>query len=283
MSETVLAVIQLDNFPQHVANRAAWIARLFGYDLHLLLSDPSLAVLRDSFIVSNEAKEIARSIETAQQQLLDDLKNAVSENGEIQVTTTITHDRPAHDAIIAQALEIEPKVVVKGTQYHSPAERATFAYTDWQLIRKLNAPLWFVKPNDWKDAPVLVAAVDPTHRHDKAGTLDQKIIDFGKSIASKCGGHLILLHTYQRLVEIGTYAKFKFKPVKLPIDELDKNIRAEHRQKLDAAALPNGFWTTCTATYLSRGAIKPLDKVAHTTSTIATARKTTCRSRHDRA
>ncbi|NCF52804.1 universal stress protein [Gammaproteobacteria bacterium] len=239
MSETVLAVIQLDNFPQHVANRAAWIARLFGYDLHLLLSDPSLAVLRDSFIVSNEAKEIARSIETAQQQLLDDLKNAVSENGEIQVTTTITHDRPAHDAIIAQALEIEPKVVVKGTQYHSPAERATFAYTDWQLIRKLNAPLWFVKPNDWKDAPVLVAAVDPTHRHDKAGTLDQKIIDFGKSIASKCGGHLILLHTYQRLVEIGTYAKFKFKPVKLPIDELDKNIRAEHRQKLDALAAAN--------------------------------------------
>jgi len=49
----------------------------------------------------------------------------------------------------------------------------------------------------------------------------------------------MLLHTYQRLVEIGEYAKFKFKPVKLPIDDLDKQIRDRHRQMLDALAKEN--------------------------------------------
>jgi universal stress protein E len=239
MSETVLAVIELDNFPEDVANRAAWIARLYDADLHLLLSDPSLAILRDSFIVSNEAKQIGASIEAAQTQTLDELTAAVSAGDDLQVTSAITHDRPAHDAIIASALDIEPIVVVKGTQYHSPAERATFAYTDWQLIRKLDAPLWFVKPNEWKEMPIFVAAVDPTHQHDKAGELDQRIVKFGQSLASKCDGQLLLLHTYQRLVEIGTYAKFTFKPIKLPIDELDKKIRADHRQKLDALAAAN--------------------------------------------
>jgi universal stress protein E len=34
---------------------------------------------------------------------------------------------------------------------------------------------------------------------------------------------------------------FKFKPVKLKIDELDKKTRAEHRQKLDALARANGI------------------------------------------
>ena len=239
MSETVLAVIELDNFPEDVANRAAWIARLYDADLHLLLSDPSLAILRDSFIVSNEAKQIGASIEAAQTQTLDELTAAVSAGDDLQVTSAITHDRPAHDAIIASALDIEPIVVVKGTQYHSPAERATFAYTDWQLIRKLDAPLWFVKPNEWKEMPIFVAAVDPTHQHDKAGELDQRIVKFGQSLASKCDGQLLLLHTYQRLIEIGTYAKFTFKPIKLPIDELDKKIRADHRQKLDALAAAN--------------------------------------------
>jgi universal stress protein E len=239
MSETVLAVIELDNFPEDVANRAAWIARLYDADLHLLLSDPSLAILRDSFIVSNEAKQIGASIEAAQTQTLDELTAAVSAGDDLQVTSAITHDRPAHDAIIASALDIEPIVVVKGTQYHSPAERATFAYTDWQLIRKLDAPLWFVKPNEWKEMPIFVAAVDPTHQHDKAGELDQRIVKFGQSLASKCDGQLLLLHTYQRLIEIGTYAKFTFKPIKLPIDELDKKIRANHRQKLDALAAAN--------------------------------------------
>ncbi len=48
-----------------------------------------------------------------------------------------------------------------------------------------------------------------------------------------------MLHTYQRLIEIGSYAKLKFKPVRLPIDELDKKIRENHWQKLEALATVN--------------------------------------------
>jgi universal stress protein E len=239
MSNTVLAIIELDNTPEDVARRAAWLARMYDCKLHLLLSDPSLAILRDSFIVSNEAKEVALGIEDAQRRVLADLSETISSDGSLDVTTDISHDRPAHDAIIGRAVDIEPRFVVKGTQYHSAAERATFAYTDWQLIRKLNAPLWFVKPKAWRDKPVIVAAVDPTHQHDKEGKLDQIIVTMGKDVASRCDGQLLLLHTYQRLVEIGTYAKLKFKPVKLPIDELDKKIRKDHREKLEALASAN--------------------------------------------
>ncbi len=203
-----------------------------------MLSDPTMGILRDSFIVSNEAKRIAGSITEAQQKILDDLITSLGPN-DLKISSTISHHRPASDAILAAALEFEPRFVVKGTHYHSAAERATFAETDWRLIRKLQCPLWFAKPDAWKDNPVIVAAVDPTHRHDKEGTLDQKIVDAGKSLAAKCDGELVLLHTYQRLVEIGTYAMFKFKPVRLPIKELDASIKAEHRRLLDALAAAN--------------------------------------------
>lgn len=238
MGETVLAVIELENFPEQVARRAAWLAVQYGLELELMFSDPSLGVLRDSFIVSNQAQLIADDIAAAQQRILDELRETVASSS-LKIRTMISHDRPAADAIIARTIEREPRFVVKGTNYHSPAERATFAYTDWRLIRKLKVPLWLVKPRDLQDKPVIVAAVDPTHRHDKEGTLDQCIVDAGKSLASSCGGRLLLLHTYERLVEIGRHAALTFKPVKLPIEELDGQIRDMHRRQLDALAAAN--------------------------------------------
>ena len=62
MSDIVLAIIELDVFPQDVAKRAAWIAERYGYDLELMFSDPTLGVLRDSYLVSAEAQQIADNI-----------------------------------------------------------------------------------------------------------------------------------------------------------------------------------------------------------------------------
>ena len=241
MSDTVLAIIELDRFPEEVTARAAWLAKLYGCDLHLFLSDPTIGILRHRLTVSNEAKAISEDIAAAQESLLDDLTASIADAGDIAVSKSISHDRPAADAIIAAAIDMEPKLVVKGTHFHSPAERATFADVDWQLIRKLDYPLWLVKQDQWQDSPKIVAAVDPTHAHDATGSLDQRIVEMGKDIAGRSDGKLILLHTYQRLVEIGEYAKFHFKPVKVPIEELDKNIKEEHRRLLDALAETNGI------------------------------------------
>lgn len=240
MSNTVLAIIELDRFPNDVASRAAWIARRFECDLELVLSDPTATVLRDSFIVSNEAQLIADNIKDAQEKILEELA-ASTANHNLAITHTILDDRPAADAIIARALEVGPKFVVKGTEHHSPAERARFTYTDWRLIRKLDFPLWLVKPKEWGEKPLIIAAVDPTHADDKKGTLDQVIVDAGKLLADRCDAELQLLHTYERLVEIGRTAMFSFRPVKLPIDELQKNISAMHRKKLDELAEANGI------------------------------------------
>jgi len=240
MSDTVLAIIELDRFPEEVAARAAWIATHQDCDLELVLCDPTITVLRGNFAISNEAQQIADNIKSAQHRLLDELA-ASSALRQVAVKTTILEDRPAADAIVARSLEVEPRFVVKGTEHHSPAERATFTYTDWRLIRKLDYPLWLVKPHTWKDHAVFVAAVDPTNEHDADAKLDDVIITMAKQVAATCGAELQLLHTYERLVEIGRRAMFSFKPVKLPIEELEANIRNMHRKKLDALAAAHGI------------------------------------------
>ncbi|MDH5502352.1 MAG: universal stress protein, partial [Gammaproteobacteria bacterium] len=82
----------------------------------------------------------------------------------------------------------------------------------------------------------IIAAVDPTHAHDKPAKLDRIIVEHAGRVAAKTGGELHLLHTYHRLTGIGMAATRTFKPIELPIDKLDKKIREEHREKLDALA-----------------------------------------------
>src|SRR5210317_1262314 len=240
MSETVLTIIELDNYPEEVVARASWLAKLMKCDLELLLCDPTTNFLSEVFIISSEVRDLAEDIEEAQANALLKLANTAEEAG-LKVTTHTSHERPVADAIISRAMDLDPMFVVKGTHYHSPAERATFADTDWQLMKKLDFPLWFVKPVAWKDEPLIVAAVDPTHEKDREARLDRLIVETAQSLATVCNGQVELVHTYQRLVEIGSRAMKTFKPVKLPIDELDKKIRDEHRKALDTFARETGI------------------------------------------
>ena len=86
---------------------------------------------------------------------------------------------------------------------------------------------------------MIVAAVDPTHAGDEKATLDQRICDAARKLADVSGGTIHLLHTYQRLEEIGSKAMWAFKPIKLPVDELSEKMRAEHRALLDKLAADN--------------------------------------------
>ena len=238
MNKSILAIIEPDIFPDEVARRAAWLAIQYGCDLELLLCDPVLTVLGDSFIVSNEAQELADNIKQAQIEIIGGIAASVSSR-DLDVEASVLHQGSVSDAIISKATDGDPAFVVKGTSYHSPADRAMFTYTDWQLIRKLKCPVWLVKGGEWKEHPVIVGAVDPTHQHDPKATIDQKIIEAGKALATMTDGKLLLLHTYQRLVEIGARVIKTIKPIKLSVEELDKKTRETHRRQLDAIAEVN--------------------------------------------
>jgi len=235
MNRTVLCVVELDNYPEQVVARAAWLAKLHDCDLELVLSDPAMNYLGESFVYFAELQMLADSVTAELEGRMQEFADSAGKAG-VAVRTSISHERPEADMVIAKAEECDAVLVVKGTHWHSPTERASFAYTDWRLIRRLERPLWFVKPVEWREKPVIIAAVDPTHAKDAEQALDHAIVNTAQDFAEKCDGKVLLLHTYQRLEEIGTRATWTFKPVKLPVDELDRKIREEHRKALDTFA-----------------------------------------------
>lgn len=234
-NDRILVIVEPDLHPDEVIARAAWLAKLANCELDLLLCDADIGPLREGLLVSNEAQDIARKIEAAQTEILEELAEPARSDG-LVVHTRILEERPIADGVVHHAINIEPRYVFKGTQYHSTAERSIFVDTDWQLVRSCPYPLWLVKPHAMRDKPVIVAAVDPAHSHDKPAKLDQVIVEAAQAVSRASGGELHLFHTYHRLTGVGREATRTFKPIKLPVDELSKKIQEDHRAMLDDLA-----------------------------------------------
>ena len=241
MSRNILCVVEFDNYPERVVDRAIWLAKSRDCNLHLLVSDPITDYLGEAYVYLLESQHIADSIRESQDEALDKLVDRVKAAG-INVEADRATDKHVADLVRREAAARQPRYVIKGTHYHSPSERASLASADWELIRELDYPLWFVKPVEWRQPPVVVAAVDPVHAHDKPAHLDKKIIERAKFLAEHDGGKLVVLHTYQTLEELGSKAMWAFKPKKLPVEELNRNIFEEHDKALkllgETLALP---------------------------------------------
>ncbi len=230
---SILCVVEYGNYPQEVVARATWLAKARNSNLHLLVCDPITDYLGESYVYLLESQHIADTIRVQQEEALEQMVAAIQDEG-VPVAVSRSTERNVAKLVRGEAASRKPDFVVKGTHYHDPSERASLRVTDWDLIRDLEYPLWFVKPGEWREKPLIVAAVDPVHSHDKPAHLDQRIIERARDLATQFGGMLDVIHTYQSIEEIGTRATWSFKPVKLSVEELDMKIRTEHRQALDA-------------------------------------------------
>jgi len=233
--DTVLAILELDCLPDTLVERTAWIARSFDYNVHLVMFEPNSGALLGLFSVSSEADRIREDMQKTQAAIVEEYADKIREHG-IEVSTSVLQLRPLGDGILDIANAVHPKLVVKATQFHSAAQRGILVDTDWQLMRICPYPLWFVKSEDMPANPFILAAVDPCHAHDKPAALDHDIVRTAAKVAETVDGEAHLLHVYERLVGIGTAAGKVMKSSRLPIEQIDKRITAEHRKALDALA-----------------------------------------------
>jgi len=243
MSRNILCIVEFDKYPKHVVARATWLAKSHNCNLHLLVSDPVTDHLGDSYVYLLESQDLAEGIRASQGEAIAEMIAVVEEAG-VRVEVDRSGERHVADLVRREADARQPTYVIKGTHYHTPSERASLGSVDWDLIRDLDYPLWFVKPVDWKDPSVIVAAVDPVHANDKPAHLDMRILERARTIADNSESALLVVHTYQTLDEIGSRATWAVKPRRLPIEELNEKIRTEHDQAMKLLAencrLPKG-------------------------------------------
>lgn len=105
-------------------------------------------------------------------------------------------DHPPEEALVRRALERPASLLVVALPEIGDTGRVPLSSSLWQLVRHCPAPLLLTRGREWRAAPVVVAAVDPTGRHGRRDDLDVAILKLAERLAA--GGTLHAFHAWER-------------------------------------------------------------------------------------
>ena len=190
----ILVVVEPDTAKQAALDKAAELARRTGANLELMIADFN-AFLEDGYYFDPIQAQKIR-YEHGEQRLkeLEALAEPLRQQG-LEVSTTTAWGNPPHDEVIRRARDTSPDLVVASTRHHNKIARLFLGNEDWELVRYCPVPLLLVKSRTWPDNPLLVAAVDPAHVHDKPASLDNKIIAAARSLAGSDADKVHVFHS----------------------------------------------------------------------------------------
>ncbi len=97
-------------------------------------------------------------------------------------------------------------------------------------------PLWLVKPHPIEHPVVFIAAIDPLNQNDKPAALDDRILQLSKGIAGELNGVVHAFHSYDPRVALSSATANAYIPVSLSCDEIEKQLREQHKKRFDEIA-----------------------------------------------
>jgi universal stress protein E len=213
--------------------RAAWLAKKAGASLHLSVCDCIQYTAGEKmFFDINTLEATRKDLLERQEGRLEELAKPLRSDG-LNVSVEAHWDHPLHEGILHQIEANQPDLVVKDTHYHSAIKRSVFSNTDWNLMRQCPVPLLLVKPTELGDPVSIVAAVDPSHEHDKPARLDHAILDAAENLRSVTDGELHVIHAFDPAGRYVMSAGSMGMAPPIPIEELVGSLRTQHTDAMD--------------------------------------------------
>jgi len=110
------------------------------------------------------------------------------------VTSKIHWAYPRYEQVAREAEEYNVDLVIQHVNRNVDDEHPVLSNDTWQLVRNCKRPLLLVRDKAWPSKPILLAAVDPMHKHHKPAQLDKRIMDAGLTAEQELGGELHIVH-----------------------------------------------------------------------------------------
>jgi len=116
-----------------------------------------------------------------------------------EVTTAVTWDYPAHEAVIRAAEHFEADLIVVDSHRSAHLAPWLLHFTDWELLRISRVPVLLVNNRKPYRRPRVLAAVDPGHAFAKPRDLDDEILRFADTLAQRLHGTLHAAYAFNPL------------------------------------------------------------------------------------
>ena len=106
----------------------------------------------------------------------------------VSVSVAAEWDYPAHEAVLRHAQRIDADLIATERHAHGASISWGLHTADWELLRLSPKPVLLVKDARPYERPVVLAAVDPLHRHAKPADLDTQIGTLAASLSTALQG-----------------------------------------------------------------------------------------------
>ena len=192
----LLVVIDPTTDDQPALQKASEFAEALDADLAIFCCIFNSDFAHAEWVTGDKLDHLRQKAIDEQFAVLEKMTEPLRDKG-LRVTQKVAWDRPLNEAIVREAIEIEPDFVFKDTHHHSALSRTLLTNTDWHLIRECPFPLWLVKPDGERKTASVMAAVDPTDEHGQTTLLDQQILGSAQFIADHLHKPLQLVHVFE--------------------------------------------------------------------------------------
>lgn len=172
---------------QPAVDRGVQLAKATGARLVLFHAAFDSALSGRPFFDSARLARSRGSFVTERLRLIEKRASALRVAG-VKVEVSVSWEEPAHEAVVRSALREKADLVVAGRHERHEDDAFPYRLTDWELMRLCPRPLLVVHPKRRKPAGgAVLAALDPTHAHDKPASLDARIVQHAAAIANALG------------------------------------------------------------------------------------------------
>ena len=175
------------------AEKVTQITAKLGAQLELFHCTFDAHVARTGEFEVAHAQEDIQQLVLRRQHALERIAERFRAHG-VHVRTSIRWDHPPHEGIVRQVLRHGPSLLIAWASHRGVAAHLLPSHIDWKLIETCPCPLLLLKILEPYAEPLVIAAVDPNHAHDKPAALDEQILDSAALLSNALSGRLEVFH-----------------------------------------------------------------------------------------
>jgi universal stress protein E len=212
-----ILVAVADGKARRVTRRAGELARESGAKIELFsVVRPDARALG---LPSATLLQVTRAIADGRMHELESLARPLRRLG-LHVTCTVVTNDSLKDSIAHRLQEAPADLVAIEAHKHHLLARWFLRQSDYDLVRHCPVPLLIVKGMRPAGGRPILAAVDPWHHKDKPASLDRRIVDAARTMATLQQVSLHSVHAYMPLMDF--VAGSAFAPVAIPVSARDE-------------------------------------------------------------
>ncbi|MCW8877369.1 MAG: universal stress protein [Kangiellaceae bacterium] len=191
----ILVCLDPDRDEQPALQKAIFLAQKYQASIELLLVVYNRGLVGNLFFNSEQFEAAKNGYINSQKRWIDSYVEEVTHAG-LKCSYDVLWHKPLYEAILNKAEISDCDLVMKSTHEHPTINKVFFTPNDWQLLKSCKKPLILAKTDTKKEYTKVLAAVDPTHSHDKPESLDPLIIRSAEQVAKVVGAEVHAIHCY---------------------------------------------------------------------------------------